>query len=314
MNKLFSICTLMSLSIAAMAQNAEKLAQDREAILNMEGCYKVEFRYAEVYSPDTGYKFHDREYSWAYEWITPIQVSDDFISLQHLLTVNDSTVVKHWRQDWVYEAPSMHEYVLDYTWQRAQNKNNQGQWKQVVTQVDDSPRYEGSGTWIHVDGKHYWESEAPAPLPRREISTAKRTDYNLMLRNNRQEITEYGWVHDQNNQKIQVNKDGSKELIAVEKGWNTYTKVDEKTCQPAIDYWKKTERFWSHVRSAWAEIKEQHDKFHLEVKNEHGVIFMSMFRLAEESMDWKDAKMKKEIAKVIDLHLVTNQDEIGQKL
>ena len=52
-----------------------------------------------------------------------------------------------------------------------------GTWTQKVFQVDDSPRYEGYATWVHVDGRHYWDSQTDGPLPRREYS--KRSDYNV---------------------------------------------------------------------------------------------------------------------------------------
>ena len=78
-----------------------------------------------------------------------------------------------------------------------------GQWSQKVYQVDDSPRYEGTGTWVHVDGKSYWENVSNAPLPRRERT--KRKDYNLMIRNNRHQITDQGWIQIQDNKKILKN-------------------------------------------------------------------------------------------------------------
>ncbi len=80
--------------------------------------------------------------------------------------------------------------------------------------------YEGSATWVHVDGKSYWENTTDAPLPRREFS--KRSDYNVMTRRNRQEITDYGWVHEQDNDKVL--REDSDKVIAGEKEWNTYTK------------------------------------------------------------------------------------------
>ena len=49
-------------------------------------------------------------------------------------------------------------------------KDVKKQWTQKVYQVDDSPRYSGSATWVHVDGKRYWQNKTGAPLPRREYS------------------------------------------------------------------------------------------------------------------------------------------------
>ena len=61
-------------------------------------------------------------------------------------------------------------------------------------------RYEGSSTWVHVDGKSLWENITDAPLPRREKTI--RDDYNVLKRNNRIEITDFGWEHKQDNFKI----------------------------------------------------------------------------------------------------------------
>ena len=107
-----------------------------------------------------------------------------------------------------------------------QKKSRKGKWIQKVYQVDDSPRYEGIGTWIKADGKTYWESTTDAPLP--EGSIAKRSDYNVLQRTNRHEIKDYGWVHEQDNKNFKENVDT---IIAEEKGWNTYKRVDDKKCQ-----------------------------------------------------------------------------------
>jgi hypothetical protein len=67
-------------------------------------------------------------------------------------------------------------------------------------QVDDSPRYESIGTWVHVDGRHEWQSKTDSPLPRREFT--KRSDYNVLRRGNRIYLTPQGWMFEQDNKKI----------------------------------------------------------------------------------------------------------------
>ena len=115
-------------------------------------------------------------------------------------------------------------------------KDVKGQWTQKVFQVDDSPRYQGSATWVHVDGKSYWENSSYAPLPRREYT--KRNDYNIMIRVNRHEITKYGWLYDQDNFKVVKDLESDFEIIiASEKGLNKYIKVDESKCNEAIKWW-----------------------------------------------------------------------------
>ena len=115
-----------------------------------------------------------------------------------------------------------------WTYTKKPKSEVKGQWTQKVFQVDDSPRYEGSATWVHVDGKSYWENTTTAPLPRREYT--QRSDYNVTMRGNRHEITDFGWIHDQDNEKI-VRKEGAEDVvIAKEKGYNVYKKVDDSKC------------------------------------------------------------------------------------
>lgn len=294
-------------AISVFAQTAEKLKEDRDAIMSMCGCYKVEFRYAEVYSPDTAYKFHDREYTWAYELVTPIENSDKKVSLQHMLVV-DEDVVKHWRQDWMFENTTAHLYDKDSRWMATNwsKKEVAGQWTQKVYQVDDSPRYSGSGTWVHVDGKHYWESVADSPLPRREITTAKRTDYNVLVRNNRQEITKDGWMHRQDNQKV-LRTDGAKDkLIAHEEGWNTYTKAPEKDCALAKAKWEKDQKFWAAVRQAWANVEAKNENLKLKLMVDGGVLYEKVFSLAKKYETLDEKTLKKEIDAILKAHIAAD--------
>ncbi|MEK9897093.1 MAG: DUF6607 family protein [Burkholderiaceae bacterium] len=109
--------------------------------------------------------------------------------------------------DWIYENNRFLIYEGGMKWiAKTVNKETVSkQWNQKVFQVDDSPRYEGSGTWVHLADKSYWESEAFAPLPRREYTV--RDDYNILHRRNRHEITSFGWIHDQDNDKLIKNNE-----------------------------------------------------------------------------------------------------------
>ena len=158
--------------------------------------------------------------------------------------------MKHWRQDWIYQNTDLYLYDKNDKWSyiSLDKKDVKGQWTQKVFQVDDSPRYEGSASWIHQDGKSYWENTTPAPLPRREFS--KRSDYNVTMRGNRHEITSDGWVHDQDNKKIQK-EDDSQFVLAHEKGYSTYTKVPDSECKAAVDWWDKNGSKWKMVRDKW---------------------------------------------------------------
>ncbi|MGS2764316.1 DUF6607 family protein [Sinomicrobium sp. M5D2P9] len=237
------------------AQTAKE--KDIRSIKDMCGCYEITFNFAETFAPDKDYEFHDRYKAGALEWVTPVKEDNNKIVLQHLLIVNDTMIIKHWRQDWLYENTDLYTFYKDNQWNytKLDPDDVKGQWTQKVYQVDDSPRYEGSATWVHVDGKNYWENTTDAPLPRREHT--KRNDYNVTRRTNRQEITDYGWLHEQDNDKVIRDDKGEDTVLAQEKGMNYYRKVEDSKCDPAKKWWKENQDYWARVRAEWDEIFER---------------------------------------------------------
>ena len=230
--------------------------KDVEAIKSMCGCFEIEFNFSETFTYGNSKK-SDNYYSKALEWAQLVYEDNNKISIQHLLIVGSKrfpTVIKHWRQDWIYENPDLYLFNVNNSWdyKKMSKKDVRKQWTQKVFQVDDSPRYEGSATWVHVDGKSFWENITPAPLPRREYT--KRSDYNMTKRGNRHEITEYGWLHDQDNQKINIDINNTHNLVALEKGINKYKKVDDSECIAAKKWWIDNKEKWSLVRKKWDQI------------------------------------------------------------
>jgi len=271
---------LLAFSVSLRAQNKKK--QDQDAIKNMCGCYEVTFNFTETfnYSKDSLYKPSDTKIASGLEWAQLVEDSDDKIVIQHLLQVGTPEapyIVKHWRQDWLFENTDFYMFNGDNQWTYVSKpkKEVKNQWTQKVYQVDDSPRYEGSATWVHVDGKSYWENITTAPLPRREYT--KRSDYNITLRGNRHQTTDYGWVHDQDNEKI-IREAGKEDVIlAKEKGYNTYVKVDDNKCQAAQDWWKDGQEKWAKVRTKWASVFARHQDLALEAKVDNKVLFKYLF-------------------------------------
>jgi hypothetical protein len=41
------------------------------------------------------------------------------------------------------------------------------------------------------------------------------------------------------------------EIIAMEKGYNTYQNVEDVNCQMAINWWEKNTEKWKYVRDNW---------------------------------------------------------------
>ena len=271
----FIITLLLVLPIILNAQKK----QDNEAIKEMCGCFEIDFKFSETfqYSNDSNYSKSKNYNAKALEYAKLIKDEKGHISIQHLLVMGDY-VIKHWRQDWIFQNKDFLKYDGNNNWKfiSKNKKDVKGQWTQKVFQVDDSPRYEGSATWVHTDGKSYWENSSYAPLPRREYT--KRDDYNVMIRGNRHEITKYGWVHDQDNFKVVRDSESNSEVIlASEKGLNTYTRVDESKCKEAIKWWDENNEKWSLVLEKWNSIYSKKDDISLRQSVENKPLFSFLF-------------------------------------
>ena len=293
MKKLVFIVLSAVFIINVNAQN--KKEKDQKAIKSMCGCYEVGFNFAETfsYSKDTTYQASKVKHDKGLEWVQLVEDGDNKIVMQHLLIVGkptESHIIKHWRQDWLYENTNLYMFDANNKWKFIQKPKSdvKGQWTQKVYQVDDSPRYEGSATWVHVDGKSYWENTTDAPLPRREYT--KRQDYDVTVRTNRHEIIANGWIHEQDNDKV-IRKLGEEDvLLAQEKGLNTYTKVADSKCIAAQDWWKENQAMWELVRNNWDEIFAKNKDLELKDKVEDKRLYQFLFDLEPTE---KNHKIKK---------------------
>ena len=269
---------IILLLVSPIISNAQK-KQDIEAIKEMCGCFEIDFKFSETfqYINDSNYSKSKNYNAKALEYAKLIKDEKDHISIQHLLVMGDY-IIKHWRQDWVFQNKDLLKYDGNNNWKYISKtkKDVKGQWTQKVFQVDDSPRYEGSATWVHADGKSYWENSSYAPLPRREYT--KRNDYNIMIRGNRHEITKDGWVHDQDNFKVVKDSESDSEvIIASEKGINTYTRVDESNCKEAIKWWDENNEKWLLVLEKWNSIYSKKDDISLRQSVENKPLFSFLF-------------------------------------
>ena len=290
----FIITLLLILPIILNAQKK----QDIEAIKGMCGCFEIDFKFSETfqYTNDSNYSKSKNYNAKALEYAKLIKDEKGHISIQHLLVMGDY-IIKHWRQDWIFQNKDLLKYDGNNNWKYISKtkKDVRGQWTQKVFQVDDSPRYEGSATWVHTDGKSYWENSSYAPLPRREYT--KRNDYNIMIRGNRHEITKDGWVHDQDNFKVVKDSESNSEVIlASEKGFNMYKRVDESKCNKAINWWDENNEKWSLVLDKWNSIYSKKDDISLRRSVENKPLFSFLF---DENIVDKD-----EIGLIIDRFVI----------
>lgn len=273
----------------------DKRERDRRAILAMAGTYRASFDFLETvgYTPDFS---PARPYqSWGTEHIYVVADRPDFISLQHIMvmrfrgedgSVSEPMVMKHWRQDWRYEDRVIDAYVGNHTWERRELPEAavDGSWSQAVFQVDDSPRYESIGRWVHAGSFSAWESDTTwRPLPRREFSV--RDDYQVLAGTNRHTITPSGWVQEEDNLKLVLGADGEPRdelpYLAREAGLARYELLSDFDVSAGDTYWARTSAFWQVVREHWAQLLSEHEQLSLRPEVDGQRLFEVMFSYAE---------------------------------
>ena len=296
----FIFATLCFQAIQVQAQ------QDRAIIDKLCGCFEVDFKYAETFSPDPNYKFHNREETGGTaELALPVEVSDKKIVIQHLLIVSPAMVVKHWREEWTYENPEIWKYTGDRVWvkETLPAEKVKGKWTQTVWEVADEPRYQGYSQFVKMDDRIIWQSTTDAPLPRREYSV--RNDYNILNRTNRMNITDSGYVHEQDNRKV-IRTGNTDRLLVEEKGLNTYKRIDENACKAAREYWEKNKAYWGVVREIWSKYLATHNMVSLKNKINDKFLHEYLIALAKDYADKKvaDADIASRISSEINKFLL----------
>lgn len=299
MKKIISAFAAVAFSLSVNAQTGQQL------INKLCGCFEVDFKYAETFSPDPNYKYHEREETGGTaELALPIEVSDKKIVIQHLLVVSPTMVVKHWREEWTYENPVIWTYKGNRVWVKDSLPADQvkEKWTQTVWEVADEPRYQGLSQFVHLDGKTIWQNTTDAPLPRREYSV--RSDYNILRRTNRLNISDSGYLHEQDNQKI-IRQAGIDQLLVEEKGHNRYKRVSDQECAVAKEYWEKNKNYWAKVRKFWTYYINTHKVIELKNKIEGKLLHEYLLTLAKEYSEKKvsdaeiDNRIKTEISRFI---------------
>ena len=264
------------------------LERDRRAILAMAGPYRVSFDFLEVVRYDPRLKPDAPYQSWGTEYVFVAEDRPGFIALQHVLVmrmqpaaggaVSEPMVVRHWRQEWRYEAETLLAYEGANTWARRSigAEERRGAWVQSVLQVDDSPRYAARGRWEHGGGVSTWISdETWRPLPRREFSVRK--DYDVLVGTNRHTITPSGWVQEENNLKLALE---GRRQVAREYGVARYERIRDYDFSAGEQYYVRTEPFWAEVRAAWRELEQATGRFSTRAPVDQGQLFVPFFEYA----------------------------------
>lgn len=252
--------TLPILFAAALNLHAAPPESDRAAILSMAGTFDVTFSFTEDAALAPDYEILSKPYQEnALEVVLVAEDTPERIILQHLLIVENTKektdmVIKHWAQIWSWEDTEMLDYAghdgID-EWKKVSVPNSEatGNWTQLVTNVDDAPRYEGSGAWRHSHGISTWTgTDTRRPLPRREYT--KRDDYDYILGSNTHTVSANGWLHFQDNLKV-LDRGETPVALAHESGLNQYVRTESPRAAAATAWWQKHHEPWAGIRAFW---------------------------------------------------------------
>jgi hypothetical protein len=261
--------------------------RDRQAILAQAGQMRVRFDMRENVSFRAGYDPMEDHQSAGNEIIRVVHDDGDRISLQHILVMGDDAghtfVIKHWRQDWVYQPETVLTYAGPNHWTvtPVSAEDRRGAWSQTVWQTDDSPRYGGVGRWTYDHGMPVWTSGPTwRPLARRDA--VRHPIYDRYLGTNRHALTPQGWVHLQDNVKMAASADGEPQAVVQEDVINTYRRVETYDPAPGDAYWTATKAYWAGVRAAWNERVQAAGGLYLEEEANRGAV------TGEPLMDWAE--------------------------
>ena len=133
MGKLF-INVLALLIISTLGAQTKK-KKDIKSIKDMCGCFEVRFDFAETFvkTEDKNYKGSKNYSSGGLEWAQLVEEDKNKISIQHILIAGSKEkpyIIKHWRQDWLYQNIDFYVYDHDNKWSFVKKdiKDMKGQW------------------------------------------------------------------------------------------------------------------------------------------------------------------------------------------
>ncbi len=238
----------------AAASDPHAFEQDRDAILAMAGTFHVRFETRETVSFLPDYEPFDSKVSLGDEVVRVVEDTGRLIRLQHILVVTQdgqSMVVRHWRQDWIYEPETVLAFEGANVWRMhpVPKSERAGRWAQVVYNTDDSPRYGAAGKWEHDYGVSRWTGgRGLRPIARRDA--VRHPEYKHYACQNRHALTPAGWVHEQDNAKL-GERNGTRVTFVHEQVVNSYDRSNAFDIGAADTYLSATQAYWNEVRNLW---------------------------------------------------------------
>ena len=123
------LIVLIGLLLTTSIYSQNKKKTDKDAIKKMCGCFEVTFNFAETfkYSKNDEYSPSKNYSTSGLEWAQLVKDSKNNIIIQHILLVGNPAkpyVMKHWRQDWLYENKDFYIYDSNNKWTYKKKNTN----------------------------------------------------------------------------------------------------------------------------------------------------------------------------------------------
>ena len=75
-----------------------------------------------------------------------------------------------------------------------------------------------------------------------------------------------------------IRESGKEDIIlAQEKGYNTYKRVDDSRCKAAQDWWIANNEKWQKVRNKWDDVYKRNTDLTLEAKVDNKPLYKHLF-------------------------------------
>ncbi|MGE0634007.1 MAG: DUF6607 family protein [Pseudobdellovibrionaceae bacterium] len=272
-----------------------QLTKGKEALEKMQGCYLVDFTYAETESLKPGYILDGRVYDVnknksIKEWIYLDKVSETEFRLQHVMFATDlngklieGTELKHTGEDWVYNAEFLHDFSAPLFWEPKSIPANT--WTRKITNLDDGLRYQCAANWNFQTAYPEWTCSSYSPIPGREYRDMGRKDYNTLDRTSRLIVYGGSWLERQENIKTIHGEDNSRTPLAKEVGKNWYVKLPDSECAPAQEFMTPRKAFWSVLRDSWREVFAARENFKEKTFDDGSSRYFDLLSLEYEYME-----------------------------
>lgn len=253
----------LSLLLSANA-HAGALEDGRAAIQSMQGCYLVDYSYAETQALKPGYQLDGRVYDVnknvsVKEWVFADDIAPNRLRLQHVLfaadldgNVIEDSLLKHTGEDWEFNAAAIYDFARPLYWDVKNVDANL--WTRKITNLDDGLRYQCASSWDFSKAYPEWACNNNfAPIPGRETRDMGRKDYNTLLRNTRLVLYRNSWLERQDNIKT-IFENMQRTPLAREVGKNWYVRIADSECAKAQEFANRRQEFWSVMREAWDSV------------------------------------------------------------